>query len=415
VPTIMAKENWDDHDRSGRYTCRDFATNYLESCERNGIIFTNGDNDTFPLWYAQEVEGIRTDVRVINLSYLSADWYLEQMHKKAYLSDPVPFSFTRDQVLQGKRDIIYLIERFKDPIDLKQAMEFVASDDPRTKSLPNYSERIDNIPGKKFKIDVDTASVFANGYLPRSEAKHIVSQMQWSINKNYLTKADLLILDLLANNNWKRPVYFAITVAHENYLDLDSYLQIHGLTYKIVPIKQDAPMGDIQNIDIDITYNNVMNKFKWGGINDTKVYLDENNLRMLSNMRNSFSKLADALLAVNKRDSALKVLDRGMELMPDNCVPYNYFVMPFIDVYYRLNQNDKAKAISDRLAKIAEQELSYIFKFKGNERQMMDYDIRINLRILQQLSVIEKQFGDQEKARQYETMFQDYYSRYSNI
>jgi hypothetical protein len=414
VPTIMASENWDDHNRSGRYTARDFASNYLESCEPNAIIFTNGDNDTFPLWYAQEVEGIRTDVRVVNLSYLSADWYLEQMHRKAYQSDPVPFSFTRDQVLQGKRDIIYLIDRIKDPIDLKDAIAFVASENPETKRLPNYSERIDNIPGKHFKLDIDTAAVFANGYLPRSEAKRVVDKIDWTINRNYITKADLLILDLLANNDWKRPVYFAVTVSHENYLNFDNYLQIHGLTYKIVPIKQDAPMGDIMDINIEKTYDNIMNKFKWGGINNPKVYLDENNLRMLSNMRNGFSKLADALLAENKRDSAIKVINRALEIMPDNCVPLNYFALPLVETLYKLNQNDKAKDMSGKLATIAQEELAYIFKFKAEQRNLMEYDIRINLRLLQQLSMIETQYGDKEKAKQFEAQFQEFYNRYVN-
>lgn len=414
VPGIMAKENWNDHDRSGRFTARDFAYNYLNSCDKNGIIFTNGDNDTFPLWYAQEVEGIRTDVRVVNLSYLSADWYVEQMEKKAYESDPVPFTFTRDQVLQGKRDIIYLMDRIKGYVDLKEAMEFVASEDPQTKSLPNYSERIDYIPAKKFKLDVDTSAVFANGYLPRTDAKRVVTQMQWGINKNYLTKADLLILDLLAHNNWKRPVYFAITVAHENYLNLDNYLQINGLTYKIVPIRQEAQMGDIQNINTDLVYDNLMSKFKWGGVNNPKVYLDENNIRMLSNFRNNFAKLAESLINEGKRDSALKVLEKGMEVMPENCVPYNYFIMPYIDLYYRLNKSDKAKEMASKLAAIAESELIYYFKLKGSRRDMIDNEIRMDIRIMQQLSAISKQYGDTEASQKFESVFQRYYERYTS-
>ena len=190
VPVLMGQQNWDDHDRSGRYTCRDFAANYLNSCEKNGIIFTNGDNDTFPLWYAQEVEGIRTDVRVVNLSYLSADWYLEQMHRKAYESEPLPFSLTRDKVLQGKRDIAYLISQIKDPIELKEGIDFLASDDPQTKQYGNYAERLDYIPGKTFKITVDTNAVFKNNYVPEIMKANVVSQMQWTIDRSYLTKAE---------------------------------------------------------------------------------------------------------------------------------------------------------------------------------------------------------------------------------
>jgi hypothetical protein len=305
VPTIMAKENWNDHDRSGRYTCRDFADNYLISCEKNGIIFTNGDNDTFPLWYEQEVEGVRTDVRVANLSYLSADWYIGQMWDKIYESDPLPFTLSRDKVLQGKRDIIYLVDRIKGTVDLKDAVAFVSSDDPQTKSLPNASERIDYIPAKRFKIDVDTAALFNSGYLPRSEAKKVVPKIEWTINRNYITKADLMILDLLAHNNWQRPIYFAITVSHENYLNLENYMQIKGMTYKVIPIKSETPGGEIVNIDTKVAYDNYMHNFRWGGINNPKVYLDENNMRMLSNIRQGFAKLAEALINEGKRDSAI--------------------------------------------------------------------------------------------------------------
>jgi hypothetical protein len=412
VPGIMAKENWDDHDRSGRYTARDFAYNYLNSCEKNAIIFTNGDNDTFPLWYAQEVEGIRTDVRVVNLSYLSADWYIGQMWTKAYESDPLPLSITRNQVLQGKRDIIYLVDRVKDAPELRDAVGFVASDNPETKTLPNYSERLDYIPSKKFKLTVDSAAVFANNYLSRSYANKVVDKMEWSINRNYITKADLMILDILAQNNWKRPVYFAITVSHENYLNLDQYLQITGLTYKIVPIKTEAPQGDINNIDTKLVYDNLMHNFRWGGINNPKVYLDENNTRMLSNFRNSFYKLAEALIVEGKKDSALAVLDKGMELMPERCVPFNYFIMPFIDVYYRLNQKEKADNIAIRLGESIDKELNYYFRLNDKDRAYIDNDVRIALRILQQLSMIMKQFDNKELTQKYEALFAKYVNLY---
>jgi len=414
VPTIMAKENWDDHDRSNRYTARDFAYNYLNSCDKNGIIFTNGDNDTFPLWYCQEVENIRPDVRIVNLSYLSADWYIDQMERRSNESDPVPFSLKKEKILQGRRDVVYLIDRIKGVVDLKQAMEFLASDNPETKTLPNYSEHIDYFPSKKFKIEVDTAALFKSGYLPRSLAKMVVPRIEWSINRNYVTKADLMILDLLANNNWRRPVYFAITVAHENYVNLESYMQINGLTYKIVPIKSETPQGEIMNIDTKLVYDKFMNVFKWGGINNPKVYLDENNMRMLSNFRNSFAKLAEALLYEGKRDSALTILDKCMEITPDNCIPYNYFSIPIIDLYYRLNKPEKAKSIALRLGELTNGELDYYFRLKTADRDLIDNEVRIDLRIMQQIVAIAKQYGDKELDQKYEELFQRYYTLYSN-
>lgn len=413
VPGILAKENWADHDRSYRYTARDFAYDYLMSCDKNAYIFTNGDNDTFPLWYIQEVEGVRKDVRVINLSYLSADWYIDQMERKSYESDPVPFSLKKEKVLQGSRDVVYLIDRINDYINIKDAIDFVASDNLQTKSLQGYNEQIDYIPSKKFKLMVDTAAVFKSGYLSRDMANKVVPQMDWSINRNYITKADLMILDLLANNNWKRPIYFAITVSHENYLNLDQYLQMCGLTYKVVPIKTEAPSGEINNIDTKSLYDNLMHKFKWGGINNPKVYLDENNRRMLSNFRNGFAKLAETLINEKQPDSALLVLNKCMEILPDNCIPYNYFSLQIIDLYYRLNKADKAGEISKRLADLTEQELDYFFRLNKTQRELINYDIRINLQIMQQLSMIAKEYKQDDMSRKFEDSFKRFYTLYS--
>ena len=353
VPGIMAAENWDDHDRSGRYTARDFAYNYLNSCAPNAILFTNGDNDTFPLWYAQEVEGIRTDVRVVNLSYLGADWYIEQMQRKAYESDPLPFSLDIDKYIQGTRDVIYLIERFNKPIELKEAMDFLASEDPRTKSMPNYRERIDYLPAKKFYLPVDSQRIVETETVSSAFYNNIEKSIDFTINRNLITKSDMMVLDLLATANWERPIYFAITVARENYLNLENYFQIHGLAYRVVPVKSVTEAGQIGSIDTDIMYNNMINVFKWGGIEENEdIYLDENNLRMLTNFRNNFARLADDLIAKGKTDSARVVLDRCTELMPNEKVPYNYFNLPIAETYYRLNEIEKGNEMYRTLADI---------------------------------------------------------------
>jgi len=222
-----------------------------------------------------------------------------------------------------------------------------------------------------------------------------------------------MILDLLANNNWKRPVYFAITVARENYCNLDDYLQINGLTYKIVPIKNDASTGDIMNINTNLVYDRIMNKFRWGGINNPKVYLDENNMRMLSNFRNNFAKLAEALIAENKRDSALKVLDKGMEVTPDKCIAYNYFSLPFIDLYYRLNKPEIARSIAKRLGETSEGDLNYYFRLRIKDRELIDNDIRIGLQVIRQLSMIVNQYGEKELFQQYDAAFKRFYTLYT--
>ncbi|NJM16699.1 MAG: hypothetical protein HC896_16220 [Bacteroidales bacterium] len=223
IPGIMAAENWDDHDRSGRYTARDFAANYLNSCAKNGIIFTNGDNDTFPLWYAQEVEGIRTDVRVVNLSYLGASWYIEQLERDAYDAPRVDLIHTPDKYRQGNRDVIYVIDRLQRPVNLKEAIEFVASDKPETKKLPNYNESIEHLPTKSFFIPHDSAQIIESGFVREGLAKYL-APVEFTINSNYLTKNHLIVLDMLAQNQWKRPVYYAITVSSEKLFGLRQLL-----------------------------------------------------------------------------------------------------------------------------------------------------------------------------------------------
>lgn len=410
VPLLMASENWDDHDRSGRFTARDFAYNYLNSCEKDAIIFTNGDNDTFPLWYAQEVENIRTDVRVVNLSYLGADWYIEQMQRKAYESDPLPFGMTKDKYVTGRRDMLYVIDRVKgEYIPLKDAMDFVASEDADTKSIPGYrGERIEHLPAKRLIIPVDTALVLKNGTVSKKQADKIEKEIRFELNKNYLYKNDMMVLDLLANNNWKRPVYFAITVSDENYLNLQEYFRLDGLAYRIVPIKTKRTDGQPGSVDTDILYNNLINKFKWGGVSDPDVYLDENNLRMLSNFRNNFSRLAEELINEGKKDSAVKVLDKCMEIMPENRVPFNYFIIPVIEQYYRAGQIEKANKIVNSFFNTTQEDLRYYFTFRGDKAKSILYEKRVGIQIIGELVRITEFFEQKDLKDKLEASYNQF-------
>ncbi|MFN5325447.1 MAG: protein O-mannosyl-transferase family [Bacteroidota bacterium] len=336
VPFVMAKEGWDDHDRSHRFTSRDFAHNYLNSCSPNAIIFTNGDNDTFPLWYAQEVEGVRTDVRVVNLSLLNTDWYIEQMHHKAYDSDPVPFSLTYDKVIQGTRDYVPFYDRnIQGYANLKDVITLIGSDDPKFKAMTQGGELINFYPTKKFSIPVDSAKVVANGTVPKEMASRIVKNLEFEVDGNYLMKADIMILDLLAHNNWERPVYFAITVGSDSYLNLEDYFQLEGMAYRLVPVRNDRnPDGQIGSVNSNEMFNKMVNLFKWGNMSNPHVYLDQNNLNMTMNLRNNFGRLAEALLAEGKRDSAMTALDKCLEVMPDKTVPYNIMMIRVAEMYY---------------------------------------------------------------------------------
>ncbi len=408
VPYIMGKENWNDHDRSGRYMARDFAYNYLNSCEQNGILFTNGDNDTFPLWYAQEVEGIRTDVRVMNLSYLGADWYIEQMHRKVYDSDPVPMTLTKDKYIAGKRDIVYLIERLKGYTDLKQAIDFLADDSDRSKRIPNYSERIDYMPNRRFSIPVNKEKVLANGTVSPKFADQVVPEIQWDLAHNYILKNHLIVLDLLATNNWERPVYYAITVSSDNYLNLSNYFQVQGLAYRIVPVKSESYYPNTGGIDTEIAFDKLMNTFKWGGIENPGVYIDENVMRMLANYRNNFGRLAEALISEGKADSAEMVLEKCLQLMPDELIPYDIFTLSVAECYFRLNETEKALVITNKLKDNVYNELDYLVSLDTKYDQALNYEKRLNLHILNELVRITREYGSDDLSKVIESRFHDY-------
>ena len=420
VPYVMAKENWDDHDRSHRYTSRDFAYDYLNSCAPNAILFTNGDNDTFPLWYAQEVENIRTDVRVVNLSLLNTDWYIDQLKRKAYDSDAVPFSLTFDQYVQGTRDYIPFVDKnLKGPIELSDLMKlFIASEDPRAKVRAGPGEMLNYYPTKNFKITVDKQKVLETGTVSLADADKIVDVVEWTISQNYLMKNDIMIIDLLANNNWKRPIYFATTVGTENFLNLDDYFQLEGLAYHFVPIKKPETIDNSSfrgTVASDIMYDNVMNKFLWGNMKDKRVYMDENNLRMTTNMRINLIRLADTLIEENKEDSAQAVLDKCIEEMPDYNVPYNIFMTRIAELYFRLAGNlsdsasvsssdmelsrrkaslDKGLMITKRLAEINEDNMDYYLSLKGTENyKSVETEVNQSMYVLQTLPSMVRSAG----------------------
>ncbi|NMC98239.1 MAG: DUF2723 domain-containing protein [Bacteroidales bacterium] len=414
VPYVMAKENWDDHDRSNRYTPRDFAKNYLESCDKNAILFTNGDNDTFPLWYAQEVEGIRTDVRVINLSLLNTDWYIEQIKYRAYESDPIPISFTYDQIAGERRVYSPIIEQIKEPVDIGKVIEFVKSDAPEAKVPVSNTESINYIPTRNFLYPVDSANVMANKIIKPEQASKMEKQMIWKVKKNYIFKSELAILDIMNQTKWTRPIYFAITVGGE-YLNMEDYFRLDGLTYRLTPIKSDNFDGQTGWIDTDILYDRLMNKFSWGNIDKENVYLDENNLRMTMNFRNVFARLANALLREGKRDSAIKVLDHCMQVMPEKTVPYNVFVLGIIEAYFKAGESKKALDILQGMRKMTEQELNYFLSLDTKKAQTLSFEARRSLTVYNELSRIARTYSQEKLAKELDDQMKIYYEKFTTV
>lgn len=412
VPTLMAAENWDDHDRSDRTSAPDFGKNYLNSVAPNGVIFTNGDNDTYPLWYNQEVEGFGTDKRVCNLSYFQTDWYVRQMQHKFYESEPLPISFTYDQYVQGKRDVVYIMEdqRLKGKsIELSKAIDFVKSDNPNTKIT-----RADNaayLPIRSLFMVVDKEAVIANGVVKPEDYDKIVDTMRIDITGSYITKDQLMILDMLNNNNWKRPIYYAVSVGADKYMSLDKYFRLEGLAYRVVPIETNNASYQKGFIDSEIMFTNVMQKFRWGNINKPGVYVDENNRRMLTNMRNNFNRLAETLLLEGKRDSCLQVLDKCMEEIPANKVPYDYFTVQAAQIYINAKATDKAKELIKKLSENFTAELAFYAGFDDSRFLEMESEVRSNLFFMNELQSYCKLLDDEELTNEVKSNFELYYNQ----
>ena len=439
VPSLMAKDGWDDHDRSHRYTSRDFAWDYLQSCAPNAILFTNGDNDTFPLWYAQETEGVRPDIRIINLSLLNTDWYIDQAKRRAYQSAPVPFSLTHDKYIQGTRDYIpYYDRKIPGYADLKDVIDFIGSDDPNYKVQTQGGSSMSYFPTKKFSLKIDKAAVLKSGTVRAEDAALIEDTMRWEIDKNYLMKSEIMILDLIAHNNWQRPIYFAVTVGDDSYLNLQPYFQLEGLTYRIVPIRSPESRGG-QNqtgrVNEKDMYNNMMNKFLFGNMNRTDVYLDQTNMNMTMNFRNNFSRLAETLMNVGKQDSAMAVLDKCIEEMPDKTIPYNVMMLRPTEIYYALAQASSdssfknnsmefpeqkrkqalmnANAITKRLADIYEDDLNYYFSLKGTPYiKFIDREMGQGMAIFQELIRMAKASNQTEIVKNLEDRFKKLQGQY---
>ena len=413
VPIQMGAQNWDDLDRSGRYVCRDFGANYLESCEPNAVIFTNGDNDTFPLWYAQEVEGIRTDVRVCNTSYLQTDWYINQMKKQAYESAPLPISWQPEDYVQGTRDAAYIFPLTEKSIDLKTALDFVRSNDPKFKKIPGISQALDYIPSQTITYAVDSAAVVAQGALDPAYLPFIQPELTIDLKgKDVLGKQELIILDMLQTNNWNRPIYYAITVSPDQFVKLDPYFQQTGMAYQIVPM---ATQGTVRAINTERMYDNVMHKFKWGGVNTPGVYLDENVMRMCKSYRIAlFSKLAAALIAEGKNEQAVEVLDKGMEVLPPVNVPLDYSALSMGELYYQLGEKEKAEAIYTGIADNAMRNVNWYFRLKPGQLSSVESDLGHNLAVVQEVLRVNKQYNP-TFCEKYQEEFDNYRMAYGSV
>ncbi|MFN0047853.1 MAG: protein O-mannosyl-transferase family [Cytophagales bacterium] len=404
VPILMAKDGWDDHDRSQRYHSVDSAKNLLNSCAKNGIIFTGGDNDTFPLWYVQEVEGFRTDVRVCNLSLLNTDWYISQMKMKAYDSDALPISLEYKDYAEGTNDYVPFVENPQgvNGISLPVYIKLIKEQNQAIMVQASSGASLATLPSETLILPIDTARVRHMDFIPKGRANMIQEAIVWKKGRGALEKKDLIILDMMANNNWERPIYFSSTLSTSNYLGLREYMQMEGLAYRFMPFKEEGATQGFVNTDI--MYDRLMNGMFWRNLNKEGVYYDENYRRFPYNARLSFYRLATELYYEGKNEKAKEVINRCFEVIPDKTIPYDVTSPQFVSILLKCGDKDKALEISNVMANRADEELGYYMK--NNIKNEMD--VQSNLYILNQLATILKSEGLVEESRKFEDIFRKY-------
>ncbi|REH00183.1 uncharacterized protein DUF2723 [Flavobacterium aquicola] len=410
APILMAYQNWDDHDRSGKYTATAMAKAYLQSCDPNAILFTIGDNDTFPLWYAQEIEGIRTDIKIVNTSLFMTDWYIDQMKRKAYESNALPISFTHDEYVGDKLDYVAFIDKTQNRWDLKGFLTFIK--DPRSTVEMQNGQTIHYYPTNKLRIPIDKANIIKNKVVNPKLYDSIVPYIDIDIKGGAIYKNRLMMLDLINNNNWKRPVYFSGGAFDpEDYLWMKDYLQLEGMVYKLVPIKtvlpEDSSQMDMGRIDTDNMYAKVM-AWDWGNSDSDKIYHDPETRRESLTYRMNLARLMKQLIAEGKTDKAKKIIELAMTKMPLDKFGYYALVQPFAKGYYDVGEKAKAHDLLEKLINKYHENLNYYAKLAPSEQSDVSIEIVTDLERYRSLLTVMQESKDAEYYNSSKKTFNTY-------
>ena len=409
APVLMAAQNWDDHDRSGKYTAVAMAKAYLNSCDKDAILFTIGDNDTFPLWYAQEIEGIRTDVKIVNTSLFMTDWYIDQMKAKAYESDPLPISFTHDQYVGDNLDYVAHIPKIETRWNIKDFIDFIKN--PKSTVGLQNGQTIHFYPTNKIRLNVDKEAIIKNKVVNSKYNDSIVPYMDIDIKGSALYKNRLMMLDILANNNWKRPIYFSGgAFDDEDYLWLKDYLQLDGMVYKLVPIKntpsKDGGPMDMGQIDADKMYDIVM-KWDWGNSNGN-IYHDPETRRNSITYRTNLSRLMNQLIAEGKIDKAKNIINLAITKMPLDKFGYYSLVEPFAGGYYKVGETAKAQDLLNKLVNKYKEELNYYATLTPGDQTDLAIDIITDIERYRSLLQVMKENKDLAFYEKHKLTFNTY-------
>ncbi len=439
APFLMAFQNWDDHDRSNRFTAKSTAIDYLESTQKDAgsILFTIGDNDTFPLWYAQEIEGIRTDVRIVNTSLFATDWYIDQMKKKAYTSKPIPSQLTHKQYRVGSRDAVYyqnVDQLYNKKIsesrwDIKDFMDWIGSDKPQTKlrsviasqdqDVSDYPENTLDIvfyPTNHIRVPVNKKNVLESGIVKAKDSALIVDYIDIELPKSALPKNRLLMLDLLANNDWKRPIYFSGgSFDSGEYIWMKEYLQLDGLVYKLVPIKTvNDSSYEMGRIDSDLMYD-IVKKWEWGNSGSDKIYHDPQTRIQGLSFRGNIARLVEQLINENKIEKAKEMIDIAMTNMPVDYYEYYTFVEPFVDGYYKVGETEKARKLFSQLKTKYQERLEYYASMPLDEQYEKLNEIIGDMEAYNRNVDILIRNGDREIAEKETLIFNEYIDKFSRF
>jgi hypothetical protein len=418
APVLLASQNWDDHDRSNKYTALANAKGYLESCEPNAILFTIGDNDTFPLWYAQEIEGIRRDVRVVNTQLFMTDWHIDQMKAKAYDSEPLPISFDRSHYVGDKLDYCIYNEITQNRWDIKNFLDFIKSDDPNTLLEMQSGQSVHFFPTNKIRIPIDRDVIIKNKVVAEKYYDSIVPYIDVDIKDRAIYKARIMMFDVIMNNNWERPIYFTGgSFSDEDYLWMKDYLQLDGLVYKLVPVKtavkEDTPF-DMGQIDADKMYDIVM-KWEWGNGERTDIYHDVETRRNSITYRTNLSRLMQQLIVEGKNEKAKNVIQLAIDMMPIDQYGYYTMVEPFAAGYYEVGEKDKARALLQKLMLKYQDNLNYYTGVKASDQNDRIVDIVTNIERYRSLLLVMKEKEDLEFYEKNKKTFNNYNQRFERF
>ena len=400
VPFLMAFENWDDHDRSGRYLARDTARNYLSSCDKNAILFTYGDNDTFPLWYVQEVEGFRTDVRIININLLSADWYINQLRQKIYDSEPVKLSLTEAKIVEGTREAIPVIEKFPMQTDLRDVVRFIGEDKEECKLLLSDGTKMNYAPSRQLKIYVDSAEVASKGLIPKENLQQLSSRVEWTLGRDVLMKGDIMMLDIIASNNWQRPIYFSTSLPGDNYLGLQKYFLNDGFAFHLMPCQFKS--ADWRgNMNSERLYEK-MTGWKWGSLSQKGVLVDDNSLKTLNLMDPfaAYGRLAKQLAAEGKIEKAQSVIKAFLDELPPQRIQTDGQWVPIIQACLDARMPDKAEELALLMTHYYIDSFTYIYSLDPGRLRQMGYEKSLGEKAFTELiKYLETKHQDQLKAK----------------